>query len=108
MSNEINANCANISKNTQNFAGFPHFTSNSKSINISGIVPQLIICEISAIDEPTDVSRSYAFGMTIVLSPSGIATEQIIQSDIPFGIGKNIRGTMKIIGITIRRIIETT
>ena len=62
---------------------------------------------MSAIDEPTDVSRSYAFGTTIVLSPRGIATEQIMQSDIPLGIGKNISGTMNIIGITIRRITET-
>ena len=68
---------------------FVHFTNSSKIINTSGIVPIDNKCEISAIPDATVESRSYAFGITIVLRPRGIETEQIIH--IANGYGTSIR-----------------
>ena len=88
---QIIAIWAKIYKFSPIFESICYFTSISNSINTSGIVPTLKICDISAIDDPVEVSRSYAFGMTIVLSPSGIAIKQTIQVATPSGTnGMNI------------------
>ena len=50
-----------------------------KSINISGIETHDARWDTSAMLEATVVSLPYALGITMVLSPSGIASEQMAQ-----------------------------
>ena len=66
-------------------------------MKIKGIVMQDIICEIRVIPDATVVSFPYALGITIVLSPKGIESEQRAQEYIVFGIFIKYPKTMKII-----------
>ena len=81
------------------------------SINISGIVIQDKRCETTAILDATVVSLPYALGITIVLSPNGIAREQTAQItnvSRDFGSGIIINSTMNKIGNATSRTMVTT
>ena len=63
------------------------FSTKSISKNISGMLIHERKCEISAIPDAVVVSLPYAAGITTVVSPSGIATEQTAQMKMVFDTG---------------------
>lgn len=64
-------------------------------------------CEISAMPEATEGSFPYALGMTMVLSPNGIASEQTAQTTKSSGSGKSAKTPINTKGMASNRISET-
>ena len=62
-------------------------STKSISKNISGMLMQDRKCEIRAMPDAVVVSLPYAAGITTVVSPSGIATEQTAQIKMVFDMG---------------------
>ena len=85
-----------------------YFTAISNIIKISGMVMHERKCETSAIPAATEVSFPYALGTTIVLSPNGIARQHTVQSAKEYSTFTNIKNTIAISGIKIKRIIDIT
>ena len=73
-----------------------------------GIVIAESKCDTIAIPAATEVSLPYPPGITRVLRPSGIASEQMVHTMIFADIGINLKRPMKIIGNTSSLMIDAT
>ena len=81
-----------------------------KSINISGMETHDARCDTSAIIEATVVSLPYALGITMVLSPKGMAREQmahITKVSKDLGRGTSAKIPIKMRGNIARRTTVT-
>ena len=56
-------------------------------------------CRISAIPDASEVSRPYALGMTMVLSPRGMEATQRMQTLSQYSMGKKNKAAMNTSGM---------